>query len=341
MRALSLVLLSCLVLSGAPRAQVPSRDQVPPEVVAARREAALKAQISAQGVTVERALELATLQERRGGTRDAEQTLLDARKLFPDDAATIRALAGFYSRQGKPLAAVELIEQLAALQPGDRLVHHTVATYYEELVRKGTKLSDADRRAYIEKGIAAADRAIALDPEYADALVYKNILLRHLALLETDGPRQRILLSDADSLRVQAIEIGRRRAPNPPSATEGSMPAPPPPPPAPGAPCRPASEVVGQPPVRVGGNIRPPAKTKDARPVYPLEAQTARIQGVVILEITIDTQGRVAQGCVLRSVPLLDEAAVNAVLQWEFTPTLLNGAPVPVVMTVTVNFTLQ
>ena len=110
----------------------------------------------------------------------------------------------------------------------------------------------------------------------------------------------------------------------------GGLPeAPPPPPPPPSA------------PVRVGGNIKPPTKTKDVRPVYPPIAQSARVQGVVIIEATIGADGKVKDAKVLRSIPLLDQAAVDAVKQWVFTPTLLNGVPVPVIMTVTVNFTLQ
>jgi protein TonB len=91
----------------------------------------------------------------------------------------------------------------------------------------------------------------------------------------------------------------------------------------------------------VGGNIKPPTKTKDVRPVYPAIAQSARVQGVVIVEATIGPDGRVAEAKVLRSIPLLDAAALDAVKQWVFTPTLLNGTAVPVIMTVTVNFTLQ
>lgn len=94
-------------------------------------------------------------------------------------------------------------------------------------------------------------------------------------------------------------------------------------------------------PVRVGGNISPPAKTRDVPPVYPAVAQSARVQGIVILEAVIGPSGRVTEVKVLRSVPLLDEAAMEAVRQWEYTPTLLNGVPVPVIVTVTVNFTLQ
>ena len=76
-------------------------------------------------------------------------------------------------------------------------------------------------------------------------------------------------------------------------------------------------------------------------PRYPPVAQAARVQGVVILEAVIGPDGRVTDVKVLRSVPLLDEAAIEAVRQWTYTPTLLNGVAVPVIMTVTVNFQLR
>jgi len=94
-------------------------------------------------------------------------------------------------------------------------------------------------------------------------------------------------------------------------------------------------------PVRVGGNVRPPNKIKDVKPAYPTIAQTARVEGIVIIEATIGPAGTVLEAKLLRSIPLLDAAALEAVRQWEFTPTLLNGTPVAVVMTVTVNFTLR
>ncbi len=80
---------------------------------------------------------------------------------------------------------------------------------------------------------------------------------------------------------------------------------------------------------------------RDVKPVYPPIAQSARVSGVVIIEATIGADGRVKDAKVLRSIPLLDQAALDAVKQWQFTPTLLNSVPVPVIMTVTVNFTLQ
>jgi protein TonB len=79
----------------------------------------------------------------------------------------------------------------------------------------------------------------------------------------------------------------------------------------------------------------------DVTPIYPAIAQSARVQGVVTIEATIESDGSVKNARVLRSIPLLDQAAIDAVRQWKFTPTLLNGVPVAVIMTVTVSFTLQ
>jgi protein TonB len=94
-------------------------------------------------------------------------------------------------------------------------------------------------------------------------------------------------------------------------------------------------------PVRVGFGVRAPVKTHNVDPIYPPIAQAARVQGVVIIEATISEQGRVINARILRSLPLLDQSALDAVKQWEFTPSQLHGVPVPVIMTVTVNFTLS
>ena len=91
-------------------------------------------------------------------------------------------------------------------------------------------------------------------------------------------------------------------------------------------------------PVRVGGNIATPRKIVDAAPITPPEAVQANLRGVVIVEIVIGADGAVRDAKVLRSVPPLDKAALDAVRQWRYEPTLLNGMPVPVIMTVPVNF---
>jgi protein TonB len=114
-------------------------------------------------------------------------------------------------------------------------------------------------------------------------------------------------------------------------------PPPPPPPPPPATPPAGWSEGV----LRVGGAIKPPTRVTNVNPVYPDAARAAGVQGVVVLEARIEPDGRVGQARILRSVPLLDQAALDAVMQWEYEPTLLNGVPVPVLLTVTTSFTLR
>lgn len=93
--------------------------------------------------------------------------------------------------------------------------------------------------------------------------------------------------------------------------------------------------------VRVGGNVRAPMQMRRVAPVYPPDARADGVQGAVIMEALIGEDGRVRDVRVLRSIPRLDQAAVDAVKQWEYQPMLLNGAAVPIVMTVTVQFTLK
>jgi len=139
--------------------------------------------------------------------------------------------------------------------------------------------------------------------------------------------------------------------------TPGQLPPPPPPPrdtkplpPPPSPPPPPSSQDVPESfrnaldrlhPVRIGGNIKQPMKIRDVRPIYPEDALAAKVMGVVILEAIIDRDGTIADARILRSIPMLDDAALSALRQWKFTTTLLNDEPTAVIMTVTVNFTLQ
>ncbi|HEY3121414.1 MAG TPA: energy transducer TonB [Vicinamibacteria bacterium] len=93
--------------------------------------------------------------------------------------------------------------------------------------------------------------------------------------------------------------------------------------------------------VRAGIEVKEPTKIKNVDPVYPDLAVRANIQGVVILQLTIMPSGRVAEVRVLRSIALLDAAAIEAARHWVYTPTLLDGVPVSVDMTVTVRFNLR
>jgi protein TonB len=110
--------------------------------------------------------------------------------------------------------------------------------------------------------------------------------------------------------------------------------------PAPPSPPRPEPKVAPS-VFRVGQGIREPKRIAGAPPEYPVIARSARIQGVVILEAVINERGTIERIKVLKSEPLLDPAAIAAVKDWRYTPTLLNGVPVSVLMTITINFTLQ
>ena len=94
-------------------------------------------------------------------------------------------------------------------------------------------------------------------------------------------------------------------------------------------------------PKRAGIDVRPPTKIRDVAPTYPELARRAAVEAIVVIECTIDPLGRVVGAQVLRGHPLLDAAALEAVQQWAYKPTLVNGVPVPVVMTVTVKFSLR
>lgn len=106
---------------------------------------------------------------------------------------------------------------------------------------------------------------------------------------------------------------------------------------------RPSTAATERAPVRIGGNIRPPRKIEDVRPIYPQAMREAGLEGFVPLGAVIDTEGRVSSVRLIGSHahPELARAAVDAVRQWRFTPTLLNGEAVEVFMNVTVRFSLQ
>ncbi len=94
-------------------------------------------------------------------------------------------------------------------------------------------------------------------------------------------------------------------------------------------------------PIKIKGDAQPPTLIKKVAPVYPEEARKQRIEGTVILEATVDVKGAVQSVKILRSVPALDQAAIDAVKQWVYEPTLIDGKPRAVVFTVTVRFVLD
>lgn len=156
---------------------------------------------------------LARVYEHAGFYQDAEYTLTQARHMKPADPAVLNELSGFYNRIGDFPRTMEALYAAAALQPNKPEAHQRVAVFYWEKAFRDPRLSREEKREYLSAGVAATDRALALDPDYVEALTYKNILLRLQANEETDQSIAAQLIAEADTLRNHAIELNRRRRP--------------------------------------------------------------------------------------------------------------------------------
>lgn len=156
---------------------------------------------------------LSNIYEQAGRYEDAEQALLKARELKPSDPIVHTTIAGYYNRQGEFDKTMDAMNTAAELEPNNPQGYHLVATYYQEKVNKDHRLSNDVKRDYIMKGIAADNKALSLNPDYVEAMVYKNILLREQANIETDRAKQVQLLKEADQLRDKAIAMQGKKAP--------------------------------------------------------------------------------------------------------------------------------
>ena len=192
--------------------------------------------------------------------------------------------------------------------------------------------------ATVLDGIDHLNKALAIDPQYDDAMAYKNLLLREYADLCNSKPEYEKLKAEADALVQKALDTRREKAEQ--SARTGTIEttgpgiaAPPPEPP---------TESRSTPKrITVGGGVMESMLTSRTPPKYPEDAKQARIEGDVLLTAIIARDGSVQQLDVKSGHPLLASAAVEAVMQWKYQPTLLNGQPVEVVTSININFVLD
>jgi tetratricopeptide (TPR) repeat protein len=158
---------------------------------------------------------LSKIYEDGGRYDDAEQTLLKAKEVKPNDPLVYTTISGFYNRQGDFEKTIDALNKAADLEPKNPQGYQLLATYYWEKAYKDHRLSSAQRKEYIEKGLEATDKALSLNPEYADALTYKNLLLRMEGNEETDMAKRAALYKQADELREKAIELNKARQSQP------------------------------------------------------------------------------------------------------------------------------
>jgi tetratricopeptide (TPR) repeat protein len=164
---------------------------------------------------------LSKIYEDSGRYDEAEQSLLKAREAKPDDAAVYNALAQYYNRQGEFDKTMEAFDKAAQLEPNNPQGYYLMSTYFQEKASKDFRLNDAQRREFNERGLAAAEKAIQLNPNYVDALVYKGILLLQLAKLEKDPAKQKEMVNEANATRNKAMELQKSGGAAKPTAGQG------------------------------------------------------------------------------------------------------------------------
>ena len=154
---------------------------------------------------------LAKLYEDAGRYDDAEAQYTKAKAAKPNDPAVLAGLAGYYNRQGDFPKTIEALEQAAALEPNNPEGYHRVAVFYWDKSRGDYRLSPAEKKDYIQRGLTMEDKALSLNPDYTEAMTYKNILLRLKANLEKDPAEQKRLIEEADKLRNKVIDAQKRK----------------------------------------------------------------------------------------------------------------------------------
>jgi tetratricopeptide (TPR) repeat protein len=155
---------------------------------------------------------LANVYEQAGEYDDAERLFLLARDVKPNDPEVYLQLAGYYNRQGQFDKTIESLERRAEREPNNPLAFQMIGGYFEEEVRSDTRLTDAQKAEYIQKGLQAVDKALQLNKDYVDALVFRGLLLRHQARLEKDQAKVKDLLQEATELSDRANELRKKQA---------------------------------------------------------------------------------------------------------------------------------
>jgi TonB family protein len=325
------------VAASVPAVPQQPRDPRPQEArPAADREKQLAAAAASAPQDRRAAQELAKLQEGRGALAEAEATLRASAEAAPGDSARWQALAALQVRAGQFERAVETLEGAAERDPSDAAMQHLVATFYVAKLTEPT-LRHADRMSYIERGLAAEDRALAVEPDLLEALVHKSLLLRALAEQESSSARRAALIQQSDELRLRAAKSQRSTSATWIELDKGtSYPAPPPPPPVPGA--GPIEWVFAETSFAAADGASTPKKVRDVRPVYPPMVIRMGVEGRVVVQAAIDARGYVVRARVVESIPFLDSPTIDAVRQWRFDPSTVASGAAPVMINVEARF---
>jgi tetratricopeptide (TPR) repeat protein len=155
---------------------------------------------------------LAQIYEDAGELDQAEAVLIKAKEAQPKEPGVYQRLAGYYQRQGDFEKLIDAVAQRAALEPNNPEAHQAIATYYWDEGYRNTRLNEAQKKEYAQKGLESVEKALQLNPDYVDAVAYKGLLLRNQAAIEKDAGRQKQLLNEANQLQERAAALKKKQA---------------------------------------------------------------------------------------------------------------------------------
>ena len=273
----------------------------------------------------------------------------------PSNKVALASVASLYLNAKRWDEAATWYKRLLDADPNDAQAYYTLAfitwsQWYPEYgkARASLGMKQADPGPIPDAAVRTAlrakwwtqlddavfnlNQAMARRSQYSDAMAYMNLIVRERADLRDTKAEYQKDISEADSWVQQALNAKKAEAA---ANHSGLIPPPPPPPPPPlvtkGSAVR----------IRVDGNVQAQNLVSQPAPVYPPLAKQAGIAGTVRFAAIIDKDGRVQNLQVISGHPLLIPAAIDAVKQWVYRPTLLNGQPVEVSTEIQVNFTLS
>lgn len=155
---------------------------------------------------------LAKMYEDAGLYEETEQTLLKAKEARPNDPGVYMQLARFYNDLGEFEKTMAAHYDRVKIDPNNPEGYYTIAVFFWEKVNKDFRLKEPEKREFLRQGMEAVDKALSMNPNYMEALVYKGLILRSQALLEKDQAKIAALIKEADQLRDKADAIRKKRA---------------------------------------------------------------------------------------------------------------------------------
>jgi tetratricopeptide (TPR) repeat protein len=153
---------------------------------------------------------LAKIYEDNGNLEQAEQMYEKAKEMKPKDATVYQQLAGYYQRQGEFDKLIAAVQSRAELEPNNPEAHYSIASYYWDEAYRNTRLSEAQKKEYTDRGLVEVEKALQIKPDYIEAIVYKGLLLRLKAAQSKDVKEQQGFLKQATDLQEKAAAMKKQ-----------------------------------------------------------------------------------------------------------------------------------